>query len=210
MATAKELAQFDISAFFSSTSRVKVFMPTNYNRHGTSYRIYKDPDDGDAATKEASAHEAIRLIRAKGVTIPPDMRFYMTSTFEAQNRAFHFDPLGNAISWVTLGPRALAGGSGNGISAQQTAGIDAATKICIHEIGHSIHAQAIGLDEFFKPAVAGRWKGQAANGNKVSAYANGTKKEFVAEVFLGMIIGRTYDAATMQEYADLGGPPVGP
>jgi len=208
MATALEKAQVDISSFYSAVGQVKAYRQTTFNASGVSYTVYEDVGDGQSSIKKICAHEAIRLLRAAGVTMPNDMRFYLTAAYEAQNRAYHFDQLGRSISWVTLGTRALSGGSGRGISAQQTPGIESCTKICIHEIGHSVHAQAIGLSEFFTPATSGRWTGKAANASKVSDYAGGSKKEFVAEVFLGRVIGRTYDQPTMQEYGALGGPAV--
>lgn len=208
MATALEKAQADISSFYSAMGQAKSYRQSTFNVGGVSYTIYEDVADGDSSKKKICAHEAVRLMRAAGVTVPGDMRFYLTQVYEAQNRAYHFDQMGRSISWVTLGTRALTGGSGRGISAQLTPGIESCTKICIHEIGHSIHAQGIGLTEFFSPGVTGRWSGRAANAGKVSDYAGGSKKEFVAEVFLGRVIGRTYDTPTMQEYAALGGPAV--
>lgn len=208
MATALEKAQVDISSFYSAIGQAKAYRQSTFNVGGVSYTIYEDVGDSQSSVKKICAHEAVRLMRAAGVAMPADMRFYLTSAYEAQNRAYHFDQLGRSISWVTLGTRALSGGSGRGISAQLTPGVESCTKICIHEIGHSVHAQRIGLTEFFTPATAGRWQGRAANANKVSDYAGGSRKEFVAEVFLGRVIGRTYDTATMQEYANLGGPPV--
>lgn len=129
-------------------------------------------------------------------------------SYEAQNRAFHFDPAGNPVCWITLGTRCITGGSGNGISAptQVTPGFAPETKVTIHEIGHTIHAHRVGMQEFFRPATDGRWKGQCTCGAEVSAYAAGSKKEFVAEVFLGRMVGRAYSAACMTEYDTLGGP----
>ena len=50
--------------------------------------------------------------------------------------------------------------------------------------------------------------GRAASANEVTGYAEQNKKEFVAEVFAALILGRTFSHTVMQEYAALGGPAV--
>ncbi len=43
---------------------------------------------------------------------------------------------------------------------------------------------------------------------QVSGYAGYSKKEYVAEVFTGRVLGRIYSHAVMQEYQLYSGPPV--
>src|ERR1700693_3509001 len=144
MATALDIARVDVSAFFSAIARVKVFKPTVYNRAGASYTVYEDMAGGAAGQKKLAVHQAVAKITSKGFALPKDSRFYITNTYEAQNRAFHFDPMGNPVCWVTLGLGATKGGSGTGISAQATANFAPETKVTIHEIGHSLHAHNVG------------------------------------------------------------------
>ncbi|WP_155992731.1 hypothetical protein [Acidocella facilis] len=208
MATALETAKLEVSAFFSAIARVKTFRPTKYNRNGATYTVYEDLGDGNAGQKKLAVHQAVSLITSKGFSLPTDTRFYVTNTYEAQNRAFHFDPLGRPVCWVTLGMAATKGGSGSGISAQPTNNFAPETKVTIHEIGHTLHAHNVGVEQFFKPSTKDRWKGCAVCAGEVSQYAAGTKKEFVAEVFLGTMIGRNYSNKCKQEYALLGGPRI--
>ena len=208
MSTAMDKAKFDFSWFYNVRARIKQVEIDHVNDHGVTYQIWKDTADDDVKKKIKALTKAMKTLRKKGVAIPDSMRFYTTNLFEAQNRAFHFDPFGKAISWVTLGPTVLKGGSGTGLSSEPSSDIDKAMRICIHEIGHSIHAHRCGLEDFFKPAVANKWSGKAANASKVSQYATSSKKEFVAEVFLGLCVGKKFDKATLDEYSGLNGPPV--
>jgi hypothetical protein len=80
--------------------------------------------------------------------------------------------------------------------------------VTIHELGHTLHAHNVGLNQFFKPTPGDKWKGSATCAREVSAYAAGSKKEFVAEVFMGTMIGRNYSNKCKQEYAQLGGPRI--
>ena len=82
-------------------------------------------------------------------------------------------------------------------------GLDKPTITVVHEIGHIIHERALG-DDFWME----RTKGSADKtiALKVSQYANTGKKEFVAEVFAGSIIGMKFDANVIKEYNNYGGP----
>jgi len=48
--------------------------------------------------------------------------------------------------------------------------------------------------------------GKPTTGAEVSGYAAQNKKEFVAEVFAGLMLGMAFSHPCMQEYAALGGP----
>ncbi len=84
--------------------------------------------------------------------------------------------------------------------------------IVIHELGHVLHEiNAPGIfweeqqaAEQQKPSPNGTgWQNQSVD---VSAYAGRNALEFVAEVFTGRIVGKTYPASVMNVYNALGGP----
>ena len=62
------------------------------------------------------------------------------------------------------------------------------------------------MEEFFRPKVADRWNGKIDGASAVSAYAGNSKKEFVAEIFLGILIGRNYSQELKDAYKALDGP----
>ena len=106
---------------------------------------------------------------------------------------------------ITLGVTALQNGRPDATSAQHARypGFTKGDITTIHEIGHCIHAANRG-DAFYDPAIGlGSLPDNAA---EVSGYAGMNRKEFVAEVFAGLMIGRVFSNQVTQEYAAYGGP----
>jgi hypothetical protein len=197
----ENLSSIELGAFFGQTSKVKAYERELGQFGKFTYTIFKDERDPDAGAKAMAVHEAVKKIVGKGVGIPKDLRVYCTSAYEAQNRAFHRDMAWKEVAWVILGSAALKGGRSDALSASGLAGCDKPTITCIHEIGHNIHEKNAG-DAFWELT------GTPTNSNEVSGYAGQNKKEFVAEVFAGVILGKVYSKACMDEYASYGGPPV--
>jgi hypothetical protein len=112
MASALDIARIEVSAFFSAIARVKVFRPTKYNRFDAAYCVYEDLADGEAGQKKLAVHEAVKTVVGKGFALPADTRFYITNTYEAQNRAFSTSirratrSVGSPWAWAP--PRAAA------------------------------------------------------------------------------------------------------
>jgi len=75
-----------------------------------------------------------------------------------------------------------------------------------HELGHAAHHQLIG-DRYIEKALKAWPEGavEALQG-KVSHYAMTQPRELVAEVFAGLVDGRTYDTTVMRWYREFGGP----
>lgn len=74
----------------------------------------------------------------------------------------------------------------------------------VHELGHALHF-SLSPDKFLELSLTS-FKGNGSTiANKVSGYAANTR-EFVAEVFTGLIYDKTYDADVIQMYQSLGGP----
>jgi hypothetical protein len=75
----------------------------------------------------------------------------------------------------------------------------------VHELGHFLHYQqsrAKFHDLFLSQFASGT--GQAPM--QVSGYANSNPREFVAEVFLGLVYGREFPSNVLEVYDALGGP----
>ncbi len=201
-----ELGSGEMSAFFSQTGQVKAFVQEKGNYKGQTYTIYKDSADPNLAAKVAAVHKAVKTIIDKGVKIPADLRIYSTNAFEAQNRAFSRDATWNPIAFVILGSAALVGGRADALSATGFGGLDKPTITTIHEIGHILHERSSG-DAFW--ATGSIIAGKADSAGRVTGYAAQNKKEFVAEVFAGLIIGKEFGGDVLDEYQRYNGPKLG-
>lgn len=75
----------------------------------------------------------------------------------------------------------------------------------VHELGHFLHYHQ--NRSMFHDLTGTEFAGDKADvAGSVSAYAAEKPREFIAEVFLGMVYGRTYSADVMEMYDGLGGP----
>ena len=202
----KQLATMEMSAFFGQTAQVKAFEREEGSYSGQTYTIFKDSADGDAAAKTAAVHQAVKKIIDKGVALPKNLRVYCTKAYEAQNRAFSRDGAWNEVSLVILGPAALNGGRADALSASGLGGCNKPAITCIHEIGHILHERNLGDGYWEKGALV--TSGVATNSAEVSGYAGQNKKEFVAEVFAGLILGKNFTGPCKVEYNSYGGPAV--
>ena len=204
----QQLGTGEASAFMSQIGTVKAFAKEDGLYGIVAYTIFKDVQDGDAGTKAAAVHAAVKKITDKGVAIPNGLKVYCTKAYAAQNRAFSRDSGWNSVANVILGPAALTGGRPDALSATGLGGCNKPTITCIHEIGHILHENGLG-DTFWETGsiVAGS-AGKAATAGEVSGYAGQNKKEFVAEVFAGLILGKNFSANCKNEYTNLGGPAV--
>ena len=147
---------------------------------------------------------AVRTIRDKNFDLPADLKIYCVADVFAQNRAFNKDPAWNDMAIITLGITALKNGRPDALSGMINPGFTKGAVTCIHEIGHLLHAHARG--DGFHDDASNLTGGPATHAGQVSGYAGQNKKEFVAEVFAGLMVGRTYSNAVMTEYLSYGGP----
>ncbi|HET9690397.1 MAG TPA: DUF4157 domain-containing protein [Acidimicrobiales bacterium] len=78
---------------------------------------------------------------------------------------------------------------------------------CVHELGHLMHS-------VLNPKMFADLNWSVLNGkgiqararSEVSGYAGGNPKEFVAEVFVGTVMGKTFSPEIMDAYQAFGGP----
>lgn len=192
-----------------SLTTEKAYEMESYTYGGYTCTIHRGLNDASATTKVACIKKALKTLLDKNIALPPGLRFYCCGDTSVQNRAFVRDAGWNAISHITLGPTAIAGGRMDAISNSAVPGFVKGDITCIHEIGHALHAHLLGeafLDVNANGGVNGAPTG--ANSVQVSGYAGMSKKEYVAETFTGLVLGRAYSASVMNEYAQYGGPVV--
>lgn len=188
---------------FQGSTQNDIYLTETYSYSGQSCEIKKEISDESADEKAKCAKSAVRAIVNFGFELPYKLVFHCTNNGRAQNRAFHRDASWNPVGYVTLGRTALAKGRPDATSAMAIPGFTKGIITAIHEVGHIIHAQTLG-DDFF--ATGTGLAGSASTAVKVSGYAGMSKKEFVAEVFAGIVIGRKFDNSVLEEYKSLGGP----
>jgi hypothetical protein len=73
----------------------------------------------------------------------------------------------------------------------------------VHEMGHLMHFTSSASN--FYSLQSAQLKTSAV-ASKVSTYAAGNPREFVAEVFLGLVYGKSFDDDVIQMYNTFGGP----
>ncbi len=199
----------EAGGFIKSIVKDKAYTQEIYNYNGYTATIYKGHGDGEAATKVACIKKGMRTIVDKGVALPPNLRFYCIADTSVQNRAFVRDGAWNSVAYITLAPSMLQPGDLQSISNSVHPGFEKGDVTAIHEMGHAIHAHQMG-EAFLDTNANGGCNGEptGANAVQVSGYAGMNKKEYVAEVFTGLILGRAYAHSVMQEYAQYNGPAV--
>jgi len=203
--TKQNIIEMDYKEFLRQSGLVKVINKEPGTYKGQAYTICKDADDPNLKAKVDAVNKAVKTVIDKGVNIPPALRVYCLGAFEAQNRSYMRDEKWNQIAYITLGSKAVEAGQVSAISSSGFGGFEKPTITTIHEIGHILHERVLGDDFFAKGSMI---QGKPVNGAKVSVYASGTKKEFVAEVFAGLIIGMKFPAEVMEEYKSYRGPAV--
>jgi hypothetical protein len=198
------------------------------------YMIYQDMDDPDRQVKFAGINQGVKIMIDKGINLPRNLVFYIAHDQNGLDRTSPFckDARGqeaylqlpNGKSWpkcmnipmaqtwkrdANWAPVArivissLRPPSERSIS---TMGISGLTKIpvtTIHEVCHVLHERFAG--EFFWTIPA-----TPPTNRSVSDYANKFKREYVAEVCTGLILGVKYDQAVMTEYQQYRGPETSP
>jgi hypothetical protein len=190
--------------FLKQIGDAKAYVPKKWEYKKQTYTTYRNPADPDCNAKFAAAHKAVKILTEEGVKIPENLRIYCTNNPSSQNISFQRDAEWNPVANIVLGYAALKRNYPMGtISESKFRGLEMPTIITIHEIGHILHERTAG-NVFWSPD----FKGSSSTGSKVSAYAGGNKKEFVAEVFAGVIIGMQFPQDVLEEYQEYGGPKI--
>lgn len=211
-------------------AQVKGWIPENGNYRAQRYKIYKDPQDRDAAVKTAGVHRGVQIMVDKGINLPANLAFYLIQDLDQEQIRSCVDRRGNLIfvtdresgarsakcrkrltiafkrslDWApqaTVFIRTIKPTSPQSISGTGFDGLDKTTITTIHEVGHILHERYAG--EYFW-TLASRQGGYRTN---ISAYGSERgAKEFVAEVFAAAVIGMRSLDRFGQEYKSYRGP----
>lgn len=171
------------------------------NIQGTSCFItnYNDPS---VARKRTSIIDGVTKLKQDGYVLPPSLKFHLSSRLEgfskAPTEAICRDQNGNYDGTIYLGvnaiysKQALVDGLKEGVEHKlrdASTGAHYTKAVVIHEIGHALHD--FEQPEYFwgdadlpltreQLEFAHRW---------ISPYASVNRKEVVAEVFVGHVMG---------------------
>lgn len=161
------------------------------------------------ADKIGGMRLAVHKVAKTGLLMPPSISIYTSSDRGFLNVAFQRDIGGAQKASICLGGK-LANSMELPIGMATIYGkgsiLNFCAAVCVHEIGHILHEMAD--PEFF-------WS-DAANaatpprlGGQVSTYASSNIREFVAEIFTGMIYGERFSVEVINKYAECNGPAWG-
>ena len=161
-----------------------------------------------AGDKIVGVRSAISKVAVKGLGMPNTINVYTSADTGFVNVAFQRAIGGGREASIGLGgklgnpmslPVGMATVHGLGSTSKYVAAV------CVHEIGHILHEMA---DEAFFWSAAANALTPGPLGGQVSMYAGNNVKEFVAEVFTGLIFGDVFSLAVMQAYRGYSGPTV--
>lgn len=201
------MTTMEFGSFMRFVGQSKGFSMEPFNYGKARVKIFTEGSDKGGSKKTDGIKHAIRTVVGNGYALRGEVRIYCTTSYEAQNRAFHRDPAWNSICYITLGKEVMAEADRDSISQQPHPGFERETVTCIHEIGHHLHELAAGDVEFW--GTGSSLSGKPVNSRELSAYAGTNKKEFVAEAFAAMNIGRKLSDTVMNEYKSYNGPMPG-
>jgi hypothetical protein len=189
--------------------------------NGTTLTVHWDNTDSQRNQRLDSLRQAIELVQQQGYTVPP-----LTAYFPKYGRNLIVSPgrvtegAGKIHRAEYIAPDALVaspellnnpltnqyGGTYHNLSTQlDPSGVGT----MVHELGHFLHYHQ-NRATFHDLTATEFASGKAAVAAQVSGYAAQKPREFVAEVFLGLVHGRTFPADVMEMYDGLGGPTPGP
>lgn len=182
--------------------------PETHALSGVTITVCRGIGDALADDKVAALRGAIYKVAQAGLALPNRMTLYTSSATTFMNVAFQRALDGTQNATVCLGgklgtPASLPIGIATMVGGASI--LNFMTAVCVHELGHVLHE--IADPEYFWSADANSAPPPNLCG-QISMYASLNKKEYVAEVFTGVIYGKKADfgAAVMQKYTDYNGP----
>lgn len=206
-AEAAKVAQLSAMDLYKSIHGSKGFHKVVVHQIGGSrLDFYAGLGDDLATEKIGGVRLAVHKVTNAGMVMPAVISIYTSPSPSFVNVAFQRAiggaqeasiGLGGKLATPAMLPNGMATIHGKGST------VDFVAAVCVHEIGHILHES---FDpEFFWSAAANATTPPSLGG-KVSMYAAANIKEFVAEVFTGMIYGQRFDKELMEEYEKYHGP----
>lgn len=190
-------------------------MVTPITIEGITMNVYHSNADVNFKPRLKLFEGAIKKIQAAGFTLPSTMLIHLPKfgrTIDAQTlcessatpRAVFNPP-----NFIHLSP-AVVGNPidttlGDSYKNLSTTLDPEGPATVVHEMGHMMHYHS-SPSNFYGLHGAGFTQDGDRISAKVSGYANGAPREFVAEVFMGLVYGRTFDDEILEMYAAYGGP----
>jgi hypothetical protein len=187
---------------------------------GSSIQVVYDPSDVHSGERIASLKAAITAINQRSDVKVPALTFYLPkygrSIFVSKdctikvmkgiNDAIFHPPAFIAVSSAVTGsPKTDEAGGKLKFLSTQLGPNDALKHSFIHEIGHAMHYGKSRQTFYNLKYTALTTENTQMAMEKVSQYGT-NPREFVAEVFLGRVMGRTFDNQVMTVYKGLRGP----
>lgn len=165
--------------------------------------------DALADDKIAGVRNAVTKVSSLGLVLPSTMTVYTSADTNFVNVAFQRALGGRREASIGLGgkfgnPMSLPIGkaTAHGLGSIR----EFITAVCVHEIGHILHE--IADEEFFWSPAANETTPGRLGGQAGSMYAGANLKEFVAEVFTGLVYGESFSLEVMHAYRSYFGPTV--
>lgn len=203
---AAKVAELSATDLYKSIQGSKFHDVVVHQVGGTRLEFHAGMGDDLAEKKIGGVRLAVHKVTNAGMVMPAVISIYTSADASFVNVAFQRAIGGAQEASIGLGgklstPAALPIGMATIFGKGST--IDFVAAVCVHEIGHILH-------EFFDPeffwSAAANAPTPPALGGKVSMYAASNIKEFVAEVFTGMIYGQRFDEELMGKYNEFHGP----
>lgn len=205
------LGTIEAESFAKAINKVETFVEEKGSYRLQPYTIFKDASDPDIAVKVAAVHRAVKIITDKGLRIPAGLRVYCINkntpnvSTQAWKRSINFAPAANIV--LVKIEATVDSLSAHADYFKGFDGLDKSTITMIHEIGHILHERHAG-EFFWTTATVGDVKNPGLMKQQISVYATRTKKEFVAEMFTGLVLGMKFFPGYWAEYREYRGAPV--
>lgn len=207
---------------------------TSIDVGGVTMQVEHNPSDVNLAERLALVRAAVAKIAAAGITVPAvkvhlpkygrSLKVKATDTAgkidceipDKSSRAIFVPPDFLHLSSEVIGTPDLSMVKNPTTGKEEykfsSTGFDpSGVASIVHEFGHALHftwapSKYHGLwgTSFTGKTASGKQSSQVAN-SEVSQYG-GKPREFVAEVFLGLVYGKEYSDDVMQMYRAFGGP----
>ena len=224
---ASYLDRVDHSLTTDTGGRTDMVPPRTENIGGTRVTVHTDPTDSLSVQRWENFRSAVEKVQAAGFDVPPvklhlpkygrslevGERGIIVKPEVKINRAEYIAP-GTVIAGPEVVHNPLLRPGPDGKQHYLSSELDpSGVGTMVHELGHFMHYanspalyHELSFTEFAGHAVHdGTPVPHRQVAASVSGYAYGNPREFVAEVFTGLVYGRQFDENVLSLYRGLGG-----
>jgi hypothetical protein len=180
-----------------------------YSQSGVTINFRAGFGDTFSEDKIAAMRSAIAKVDGLGLRLPNTIKVYTSSDQGFVNVSFQRARGGHREASIGLGGK-LAQPSSLPVGKATLHGTGPVrryiTAVCVHELGHILHELA--SEEFFWSTAANAITPGSLGTQAGSMYAAANIREFVAEVFAGLVYGESFSREVMEAYRNYHGPVV--